>query len=90
MFKNNRLLNPHRQLGSVCCGLCSPDGCLVITEITVVQTAKERSSKDMRNGRYVGAMKRTALVCPGLIVSSKSYLGNENMLHMEIRKKLHG
>lgn len=43
-----------------------------------METAEERSSTDMSNGRYVGAMKRTALVCPGLTASSKSYLRNGN------------
>ena len=45
-----------------------------------MRSAKERSPSDMRNGRFVGGgVGKNS--CPGLILSSQSYLGNENMLH---------
>lgn len=43
-----------------------------------MQSAKERSPTEMRNGKCVGAMgKKLWLVRLGLILSSQSYLGNE-------------
>lgn len=35
----------------------------------------------------LGRWKKLQVVCPGLILSSQNYLGNENMLHVECRKK---
>lgn len=35
----------------------------------------------------LGRWKELQVACPGLILSSQSYLGNENMLHVECGKK---
>lgn len=91
MFEYSGLPKPHKQfkksVGSVVCGECCLESCLVISEITVVQSLKERSPTDMRNGRCVGQWKELRVVRPGLILSSQSYLGNKRTCFILRAKK---
>lgn len=56
-----------------------------------MQSAKERSPTDMRNGSWVGEMERTLSGVSGInLVFPELPEEWENMLHAESRKKTHG